>query len=280
MASSDPRLDEWIGVTDQVEDTARPEPFLRLCAALGTDTPTLEPDSLFPIPWHWLLFPETVSRAETGDDGHPARGRLLPPVNLKRRMYAGGRIELKEPLRIGMDLIRSRTVIRIEHKNARSGNLVIVTVRHHITHDARTLLVEEQDLVYTDSQPTRGVVSGAADPPDAPWSQRIETDEVLLFRFSALTHNSHRIHYDREYAREREGYPDLVVHGPLTTLLLADMARARSSRGLTSLTFRAHAPLYVGDAIDLRGHPRGDTVSLSAYDHDGTLALEASATFA
>jgi 3-methylfumaryl-CoA hydratase len=280
MASSDPTLEAWIGATDRAEETVRPEPFLRLAAALGIEAPPLEPHSPLPLLWHWLLFPETVARADTGDDGHPTRGLFLPPVTLQRRMYAGGRLEQKAPLRVGMDLTRSRTITRIDHKEARSGPLVIVTVRHHIADDARTLLVEEQDLVYTDSWPAPRSANGSSKPPDAPWSQRFDTDEVLLFRFSALTHNSHRIHYDRDYAQEREGYPDLVVHGPLTALLLADMARTRSSEHLISFLFRARAPLYVGDAINLRGHRQGDTVSLGAYGDDGTLAIEASASLA
>ncbi|RPI23338.1 MAG: acyl-CoA dehydrogenase, partial [Actinobacteria bacterium] len=206
------------------------------------------------------------------------RGGFLPPLPHRRRMFAGGRLTFAAPILIGSTVRRKGEVVAVQEKTGGRGELVVVTVRYEISDQRGLLVAEEQDLVYTDSPP-QPPQPGSSEVPDAPWSESIMTDEVLLFRFSALTFNSHRIHYDRTYATGNEGYPGLLVHGTLTALLCAEMLRSHATRPPTRFSFRTTAPLYVGETIQLRGGPSAhDAVRLAAYRDDGAVAVEAHAT--
>ncbi|MGH9053950.1 MAG: FAS1-like dehydratase domain-containing protein [Acidimicrobiia bacterium] len=268
-------LKGWIGSTEQQTDVIDRWRVDALAATLEVEpSPTAGSGELPPL-WHWVFFVTPTPRSQLGPDGHPKRGGFLPAVPLRRRMYAGGRIEFLRPLTVGTKAVRSGEVVAVEQKEGRTGPLVFVTVRHRITVDGRTAIRETQEIVYTDAVPAARR-DASDEPPEAPWARLMHPDEALLFRFSALTFNSHRIHYDLDYAREVEGYRSLVVHGPLLAILLAELARSNGYQHPKMFECRGRAPVYVGDPIHLRGRP--DDVGgawLAAYTPDGRIGMEA-----
>jgi 3-methylfumaryl-CoA hydratase len=278
------RYDGWVGSTELVADELAHGPAVRLAATLDHGLPVPGAGEPLPPLWHWLAFLPAAPRSGLGADGPPARGGFLPPVELPRRMFAGGRLAFPAPLLAGRPAVRRGEVVGVKERSGRSGDLVIVTVRYEVVQDGSPCVVEEQDLVYRGDGPTGGAAGGPSGPEPAatPWHRVVPTDPVLLFRFSALTFNAHRIHYDAAYAREEEGYPGLVVHGPLTAILLAELVREHEARPLASFEFRAVAPLFGGDDVHLHGTPSpdGDAVALEARRPDGTVAMTATATLA
>ena len=273
-------LQQWVGRTETQSDTIEPRPVTLLSATLDRDDPPPNPGDTLPPLWHWLFFLPVYRHSEAGPDGHARRGGFLPPVPLPRRMWAGSRLEWTRPLRIGDSVTRVSRIVSITNKHGASGELVFVVVRHELSTTAGLSLVEEHDIVYRDV-----AAAGAAAIPRAPeaarWARRIVPDDVLLFRYSALTFNSHRIHYDRRYATEVEGYPGLVVHGPLLATLLTDLLRRHGiGETLSRFEFRARRPLFDIAPFDVCGLPdaNGNTVSLWAQDADGGLAMQATAT--
>jgi 3-methylfumaryl-CoA hydratase len=237
---------------------------------------------VLPPLWHWLYFLPSYRQSEVGPDGHAKRGGFLPPVPLPRRMWAGSRLEWLKPIAIGDEVSRESRIASVTPKSGRSGALVFVVVRHELSTAAGLALTEEHDIVYRELAPA-GAESAA--PKAAPsavalWTRRIVPDAVLLFRYSALTFNSHRIHYDRRYVTEVEGYPGLIVHGPLLATLLVDLLRRqRPGVALKRFEFRALAPLFDVAPFDVCGRPedeRGE-VLLWAQGADGTLAMRATA---
>ena len=225
--------------------------------------------------WHWVYLLTAVPGADLGPDGHPERGGFLPPVSQRRRMVAGGRSELFRPLIIGSPVTRSSSVIDVRRTRGRDGPLVFVTVRDEVSDEDGLAVSEERYLVYTDAPPRSPLVA-TVPVPDAPWCTTLHTDPVLLFRFSALTFNGHRIHYDASYATGVEGYAGLVVHGPLIALHLLELA---ANHGLTDpgrFSFRATAPALCGTEMSLRGSPRPDGADLAAYTSEGMLVMTAS----
>src|SRR5664279_4565095 len=225
-------LRAWIGRSEERADTVTAAPLAALAATLDRDDPVPGPGTAVPPLGHLLYFLPVARQSELGPDGHPRRGGFLPPVALPRRMWAGGRLRFEQPLRVGDEATRRSTIADVASKSARSGPLVFVTVRHAISNGAGLAIEEEHDIVYRDL-PAPGAVS---QPPTAPsddsFSRRIVPDDVLLFRYSALTFNGHRIHYDRRYATEVEGYPGLVVHGPLIATLLMDLLRREAPQAI------------------------------------------------
>jgi len=273
-----PALESWIGRTEQVVDEATRAPALALAATLDRDAAGLERGDPLPPLWHWIYFTPKAPAREIGADGHPRRGGFLPPVRLPRRMWAGGRLEFHAPIRIGDALTRSSTIADVRRREGKSGSLVFVTVRHEIARDGLLLLSEEHDIVYRDLPPP-----GAAVPPvepaptDEASARRVTPDPVLLFRYSALTFNGHRIHYDRSYVTEIEGYPGLIVHGPLIATLLVDEARRqRSDLVVRRFSFKAVQPLFDIDPFELCCRFDGAAaIDLWARGHDGRLAMRA-----
>ncbi|MGK8204853.1 FAS1-like dehydratase domain-containing protein [Burkholderia cenocepacia] len=250
-------------------------------AALAATLNIAETSSVVPSLWHWLYFLPIAPLEQVGADGHPKRGGFLPPVPLPRRMWAGGRLTFHAPLLVGETAERTSTIREIEHKSGRSGSLVFVTVQHDIMVGGTLRISEQQDIVYRDDsrreapspQPTLA-------PGGALWQRTITPDPVLLFRYSALTFNSHRIHYDLPYATAQEGYPGLVVHGPLMATLLTDLVRReRPDATLQQFTFKAVRPVFSGRPLTLCGLPTGDgtTIDLWVKDHEGYLTMRASA---
>jgi 3-methylfumaryl-CoA hydratase len=282
MDPSDP-LAAWLGRTEERRDTATPTPVAALAATLDRDDP--EPFAGMPLPplWHWLYFLPLARQSEIGADGHPRRGGFLPPVALPRRMWAGGRLEFLRPLRVGEAMTRTSRIATIASKQARSGPLVFVTVEHTIATDAGIALREEHDIVYRElPAPGAPLPVPAPAPTDEAFARTIVADDVLLFRYSALTFNGHRIHYDRRYVTEVEGYPGLIVHGPLIATLLVDLLRReRPEATLTRFDFKALSPLFDLHPFAVCGRPDGDRrFALWARNVDGALAMQATAEVA
>jgi 3-methylfumaryl-CoA hydratase len=230
-----------------------------------------------------LYFLPTQRQSETGPDGHARRGGFLPPVPLPRRLWAGGRIEFVAPLRVGQSIARSSRIQDVRLKEGRTGPLVFVNVRHEIRGDGQLAINEEHDIVYRENpQPGEPMPAGVAALDAADWTRRIEPDDVLLFRYSALTFNGHRIHYDRRYVTTVEGYPGLVVHGPLIATLLLDLLRRELPEArVRNFSFRAIKPVFDVASFDVCGRREGDErVKLWARTPEGHVAMDASATLA
>jgi 3-methylfumaryl-CoA hydratase len=239
-----------------------------------------QPGAPLPPGWHWLFFNGAARASELGPDGHPRRGGFLPPVPLPRRMWAGGRLSFAAPLPVGTVARRESQVASVEAKRGRSGDLVFVLVRHRIFGADGLAVEEEHDIVYR-AQPAPGAPAPwtEAAPSGAAWRREVRPDPVLLFRYSALTFNGHRIHYDHPYVTRVEGYPGLVVHGPLIATLLLDLAIREGGAVIRRFSFRAKSPLFDTAPFSLNGTPAagGRTVRLWAAAPDGALAMEATA---
>jgi len=276
-------LKRWVGRTESRSDHVAATPVAALAATLDRDEPFPRPGDTLPPLWHWLFFPSIHRHSETGPDGHPKRGGFLPPVRLPRRMFAGGRFEFLRPLRIGDAMLRLSRIVDVRHKEGRTGPLVFVIVRHEIGNAQGVAVTEEHDIVYRDNpRPDDLAPPPRATSADCTWSRDIRPDPVLLFRYSALTLNNHRIHYDRQYVTGVEGYPGLVVHGPLLATLLMDLLRCNLPEAqVQGLTFRAVRPLFDTAPFQVCGTLEHDRKSarLWAKDADG-LAMEATAALA
>jgi 3-methylfumaryl-CoA hydratase len=276
----------WIGRTEAVADVISATPYAALSATL--DRPPVRPPAGTPLPplWHWLYFLPLHAQSEIGQDGHAKRGSFLPPVSLQRRMWAGGQLDFRRALRVGDNVTRTSTIENVEAKTGRSGSLVFVRVRHEIRRndESDVALLEIHDIVYREA-----AVPGASPPPpiaaprDAAWAREVIPDDVLLFRYSALTFNGHRIHYDRRYVTEFEGYPGLIVHGPLIATLLLDLLyRQRPAAQVVRFEFKAIRPMFDVSRFHVCGTPAADgkSVHLWAQDHDGWLTMDAAAMLA
>jgi len=282
-------LRDWIGRSEKRDDVVTAAPVAALAATLDhAPARHAEGDPLPPL-WHWLYFLPMARRSQIGSDGHPVRGGFLPPVPLPRRMWAGSRLTFHRPLTIGEAIQRQSTIADVQHKRGRSGDLVFVVVRHDVHGGDRLAITEEQQIVYrgageTPSKPAGGA---AAPPPVATtpragdWTRVVHPDPVLLFRYSALTFNGHRIHYDRPYATGEEGYPGLVVHGPLlATLLLGSLHTANPDIQVARFEFRAQRPLFDTADFVVAGARDGDGFALWAADSHGNVTVDARAVAA
>ncbi|WP_438390363.1 FAS1-like dehydratase domain-containing protein [Caballeronia sp. DA-9] len=274
-------LSGWIGTSEVLTDSLDSVRFNAAAATLLTDASNPLDASNLPPLWHWMYFWSPAAHDALGDDGHPKKGGFLPPVKLPRRMWAGGKLVFRGTPVIGDTLTRTSTVTAIREATGRSGPLVFVTVRHQYTRDDVLLIEEYQDIVYRGRQ---GMASAASQPKEAPsdhaWSSSFTPDTTLLFRYSALTFNGHRIHYDRDYAICEEGYAGLVVQGPLVATLLAGFAQRHLQMPLSSFAFRGIRPLMDGAPVMLCGKPAvdGSGAHLWTRDAHGFVTMEATAT--
>ena len=273
------QLAEWVGRRESVEDVIAPGPAQRLAATLGRDEPMPRAGDALPPAWHWIYFLEATPRDGLADDGHARRGGFLPPVALPRRMWAGGRIAFERPLRIGEAVRRDSEILSITPKEGRSGRLVFVTVRHVISGEDGPAIDEEHDIVYRDAPLADAPpAAGKAPPGDPTWRRVVKPDAALLFRFSALIFNAHRIHYDRDYVRDVEGYPGLLVHGPLTAILLLDLLRQSCpDQTLRYFDYQAMAPLFDTAPFTVAGKTNGEEATLWAETPDGVMAMRGAA---
>ena len=218
---------------------------------IGSPPPSARAGDPLPPMWHWFTLLDHPATSEIGADGHPASGPFLPPIPGRRRMYAGGRLHLTGKIPFGSDLSSTSSVTKVTVKTGRTGEMAFVTVRHELSADGTPAGAEEQDIVYRSEPPgtpVRTMPRQEAGEPEPPgdWRIAIETDPVLLFRFSALTYNGHRIHYDRDYVTRTEGYPDLVIHGPLLALLALELPRLHApGRTVRGFEYRLVRPAFV-----------------------------------
>lgn len=273
-------FDAWIGRREDSVDRITPAPIRLLRATLDDAEPSALPDVLPPL-WHWLYFLPGERQSNIGTDGHARRGGFLPPVALPRRMWAGGRLQFLRPLAVDTPIQRRSTIANVQSKSGRSGRLVFVTVLHEIGDAQGVAIREEQDIVYRDAPPpaAAGTPAPAAQPAptDEQYSRIVTPDPVLLMRFSALTFNGHRIHYDRPYAMEEEGYPGLVVHGPLIAMLLMEELRRRHpGKTIRAFDFKAVSPLFDTAPFTVNGKLEGHTARVWARGPQGQLAMQAS----
>ena len=271
---------DWIGSQEVREEVISEFPAQAAAAMLDVDGEPMVCGNPLPPLWHWFYFLPRAAASELDRDGHPKRGGFLPPVDLPRRMFAGARVRCFEPISIGEPATRQGEILKVTQKSGKSGQLVFVTVRYRIQQGDTIRVEEEQDIVYKEPGPSIPAPQPLPSEPDVPagsWVKKVTPDTVLLFRFSALTFNAHRIHFDRPYALDEEGYPGLVVHGPLTAMLLAGMTRENSSKSILHCQFQGRAPLFDLHPFLLVGQPEGDSVTLDAYGPDGKVAMHASA---
>lgn len=268
----------WVGKQEKAHDRLDAARSNALRATLGHSEPLRDGDEM-PALHHWLHFWNVVPPAGLGTDGHPAKGGFLPPVPLPRRMWAGGRLEFVAPLRLGEAVTRTSTILSVTPKSGKSGHLVFVTVKHEVVSENGVAVIEEQDLVYREAATTMmPAPEGNGPAPQAAWCETVDPNTVLLFRYSALTMNGHRIHYDRPYAMSEECYPALVVHGPLQATLLADLATRKCGR-LRTFSFRGQTPAFDVAALHVCGEPGEGSAELWT-EQDGAKRMVASATWA
>jgi 3-methylfumaryl-CoA hydratase len=283
-----PALDHaaWVGRSETLEDIASRSAAIGLGAVLDAPLDASETDTarLFPL-GHWLQFTPSAPMSELGADGHPRLGGFMPPLPLPRRMWAGSRIAFHAPVSVGQRLRKTTTIESITPKTGSTGSLCFVVLRHEVEADGAPALVEHQTIVYREAVAVDPSTPSPARPPRADgtapdgwdWTRALRPDEVTLFRYSALTFNTHRIHYDRPYATEVEGYPGLVVHGPLSATYIVDsFLRQHPGSELSAFEFSARAPIFAGELIHVVGRADGvGAEELAVIGPDGKPAISA-----
>jgi 3-methylfumaryl-CoA hydratase len=270
-------LQDWVGKREEIQDCVYPTPARALALTLNDrDFMAKEGDPL-PELWHWLYFLPLVASAEIGPDGHPKRGSFLPPIALERRMWASGQLTFHQDLRIGDAISKTSEIVKISEKEGKTGPMVFVTVGHTIRSPRGVAIEETQDIVYLPMPQSFVPAPPNPLPDDLQWHEPYPVDPVLLFRFSALTFNAHKIHYDIRYASNVEKYPGLVVHGPLQAILLMESAK-RQNPGYqpASYQFRAVRPLFDFDQVTRSGRSRPDGGhELYTANTDGNIGMQA-----
>lgn len=273
--TTQPAISDWVGRTRSVDDLIAPFQAAGMAATLDYAAAPAEGDPL-PPGWHWLYFADLPRLSAVGPDGHEARGGFLPPVPLPRRMWAGNRLAFRRPLRIGERARRDTRIESAVEKEGRQGPLAFVTVHHAYSGADGVALEEWHDIVYRGPARPGGPPPRAEAPPmEARWRREIEPGEVMLFRYSGLTFNGHRIHYDRPYVTGEEGYDGLIVHGPLTATLLLDLvAREAPEAEISGVRFRAVRPVFAGRPLVLEAAPADGGVAAWAL-YEGSVAMRA-----
>jgi 3-methylfumaryl-CoA hydratase len=277
------KLRDWVGRTQTTTDLVAPWPVRALAATFDENDPEPKQGDALPPLWHWLYFLDAAPQSKIGPDGHAERGNFLPPVPLPRRMWAGSRLAFTgRPVRIGETITRQSEIKSVEPKTGSSGSMVFVTVRHTVSGPAGPAFTEELDIVYREAaKPGETPKEPKPAPVDATWSKKITPDPVLLFRYSALTFNGHRIHYDQPYVTGAEGYPGLIVHGPLLGMLQMELARRSNSGKIpASFEFRALSPVFAGAAFAVQARRETDgSVTTWIANPKGGLAQQGKVTF-
>jgi 3-methylfumaryl-CoA hydratase len=275
-------LQRHVGASRTVRDVVTVASVARLAATLDIDNPAPNAGDALPPGWHCSYFTPDMRPGGLAADGLPAETALLPPLPLPRRMFGGARLAFHAPLRVGEAIERRSELVAIEAKETRSGPLVRAVVRHTVSGPNGPAVVEEQDtLALEEAKPGARSAPPAAAPADPAWRREVEPTPTLLFRYSAITFNAHRIHYDADYTRGIEHYPGLVVQGTLLSLLLMELCRTNApGRPLARFEFRAVRPVYSPRPFTVAGKPAGDGAELWIADPDGALAMRATAGFA
>lgn len=272
-------LRQWVGRERVQTDSLNSFPAQALAAALDRKG-VLESNAPLPAAWQWLYFLDKPSASATGSDGHPKLGKFLPPIPLPRRMWAAGNFEILAPLILNTATIRRSVIRSIEAKHGKSGDLIFVTLDHEFLQSGKLCLREEQNLVYREMATAAAPLPpGQTAPANHDWRKEITPDPVLLFRYSALTYNGHRIHYDRHYAIEKEFYPALLVQAPLLATLLLELAAEHLPVGHTvrSFNFRAVRPTFDTHSFSVHAKLENDQMQLWSSDHEGALCVTATA---
>lgn len=275
-------LRQWIGKQEIIEETISAGPLRRMRATLDCEPETIIDGEVIPPLWHWAYFLSPVRASELGRDGHAALGDFMPPVPLPRRMWAGGKITINDAIRVGETARRESTVRDVQLKQGRTGKLCFVEVEHSFFVGKDLRFSEIHNIVYRDvKQPGEDEILPPVSPSDAQWTREVIPDSILLFRYSALTFNGHRIHYDLDFCRDHEGYPGLVFHGPLTATLLLQLAGEHNPGKIPEeYEFRAYSPLFDNAPFTLNGKMDGPVAELWASNADGRMAMKARVRFA
>lgn len=283
IAAAMPEIRSWIGRKEVVEDDIALTTARRAAAMLDIAPDTIGPGSELPRSWFPLFFASNAMQRDIGPDGHPVKGLFLPPIPLPRRMAAGRRVRIMGALKVGQPATRTAEVVAIEPKSARTGHLIVLTMRHTYAVAGDPMAIEEFDAVYREALPPgqRNATPPPIPPPaDPAWNVGAHLANALVFRYSAITWNAHRIHYDADYARDVEGYPALVQNGGLTMQLMLQAATARLPGVLTGFEARLMRPLRVGDDITIAGDiPADGRASCWVIDKTGALAVRLDLTY-
>ncbi len=274
--SANNNLQDWVGRQQKATDFISATHAKKIAYSVNAPMP-VDGENL-PLLWHWAFFIDPMPLGELGEDGHPARGGFLPPADNRNRMWAGGRLNFINDLVIGKEAERTTTIKAVVEKEGRTGKLLFVTLEHVYEQGGQVCIVEEQDLVYR--EPTPPKLMGDEPAPEAEWSQVVEADSVMLFRYSAVTFNGHRIHYDYPYANGVEGYPGLVVHGPLiATKVLQGFTEEHPEKSVTHFSFRGVRPLIAPEPFKVEGVVTDVNSATLWAQQDGTLAQKAEIKF-
>jgi 3-methylfumaryl-CoA hydratase len=271
-------LKTWVGKTKNDSDTASLRHARLLAATLDVDSAPLKSGAPLPPLWHWIYFLEGDPTSTLGPDGHPARGSFLPPVPLSNRMWAGGRFRFERDVPLGSLIEKQSTISKVDHKQGRTGDLVFVTVTHEIFVEKELAIHEEHDIVYKNATPPGNAPGSPASMTNASWVREFLPTSTTLFRYSALTFNGHRIHYDSDYCRRVEGYENVVIHGPLNATLLANLANDMvKPMKLKSFEYRCLRPALLGQKLYLKASESDGVISLAAQLSDGSATVVATA---
>lgn len=274
---SEVNLQDWVGRVEELQDRIDPTPVLAMARTLNDRDFIVGVGGPLPELWHWLYFLPMVAQSDIGADGHPKKGGFLPPVALERRMWASSRLTFHQDLIVGEEIRKTSEILKISEKKGKTGSMVFVTVQHSTYSEKGLAITEEQDIVYLPMPKIFTPPPPNYVPETLQWREDYSVDPVLLFRFSALTFNAHRIHYDRNYVTEVEKYPGLVVHGPLQALLLMESAKKHNpGRKPASYSFRAVRPLFDFDRIAVCGQLKSDDDhNLYTVNGDNQIAMQA-----
>jgi 3-methylfumaryl-CoA hydratase len=272
-------LRQWIGRSEEATDIVTAQLVKGLRATLFQEVGDPKTGDAAPFTAHWCLAQPVFPMSMLGPDGHPTRGGFLPPVPLPRRMWAGGEIEFMQPLRVGDESTRTSRIADVQVKTGSTGTLCFVSVEHSISSPRGVAIRERQDIVYREMT-TGAPATAKAPPPQAQHRETHVSDPVLLFRYSALTFNGHRIHYDREYVTKVEGYPGLIFHGPLQAALIIEMAaKLRSGKPPNKFTYRGLQPLFEGSEFSINANEAADGMELWTANAEGQPTMKGTAVW-